>query len=144
MKFLLATLAFFCASLLSAQNQAIETEIRRLEQAEVEAVLAKDTETLKKLWDKDYVVHNPEGQIVPATPDPAARPVMQRTRTAFTRHVEHLTIRENLVISMGSETVVPLGEAPSSTVPVKRRYTNIWMKTEAGWKLIARHANVIP
>jgi ketosteroid isomerase-like protein len=26
---------------------------------------------------------------------------------------------------------------------VKRRYTNIWMKQSAGWKLVARHANVV-
>lgn len=142
MKAFLAALAFFCASVLLAQNQAVETEIRRLEQVEVQAVLTKDTETLKKLWDKEYVVHNPEGRIVPANPDPLDRPVMQRGRTVFTRHVEHITVRDNLAISMGSETVVPAGADPASTPPVKRRYTNIWMKTEGGWVLIARHANV--
>lgn len=26
---------------------------------------------------------------------------------------------------------------------VKRRYTNIWMKQSAGWKLVARHASVV-
>jgi ketosteroid isomerase-like protein len=26
---------------------------------------------------------------------------------------------------------------------VERRYTNIWRKKEATWRLIARHANVI-
>jgi ketosteroid isomerase-like protein len=26
---------------------------------------------------------------------------------------------------------------------VKRRYTNIWMKKDGNWKLVARHANVI-
>jgi len=124
--------------------QDVETEIRRLEQLEVEAVLAKDVATLETLWDPQFVVHNPEHQIVRATANPADRPVMQAARTAFTRDVEHVTIRPDVVISMGSETVVPAGDLPQSGETVRRRYTNIWMKVGDSWKLIARHANVVP
>ena len=62
---------------LCAQNQDIETEIRSLEQTEVKAILDKDTVTLKKLWDKDYIVNNPENKIIQAKPNPVDRPVLQ-------------------------------------------------------------------
>ena len=126
-----------------AQNQNIEEEIRKLEQMEVHAILSKDTVALKKLWDREYVVNNPNNQIVLAKANPVDRPVLNMPRTSFTRNVEHITVRGDIVFSMGSEIVVPAGDDPKSGQPVKRRYTNIWMKVNGDWRLVARHANVI-
>jgi hypothetical protein len=51
-------------------------------------------------------------------------------------------------VLVGIETVMPLSDAPSAGLvagqPVKRRFTNIWKKERDGWRLFARHANVIP
>jgi hypothetical protein len=141
-KLLLILPLVFCASTLIAQNK-VEDEIRRLEQIEVKAILARDTATLEKLWDKNYVVNNPDNKIVLANADPVDRPVLKKPRSSFTREVEQITIRDNIVISMGSETVVPAGDLPKSGQTVKRRYTNIWMKVGDNWKLIARHANEV-
>jgi ketosteroid isomerase-like protein len=134
---------FFCGFHSLAQNRNIEEEIKKLEQMEVRAVLSKDTVALKKLWDRDYVVNNPNNQIVLAKSNPVDRPVLNMPRTSFTRDVEHITVRGDIVFSMGSETVVPAGEDPKTGQLVKRRYTNIWMKVNGDWRLVARHANVI-
>ena len=53
-----------------------------------------------------------------------------------------LTVRENLVISMGSETIIPGEGEPHAGKTVHRRYTHVWQRVGADWKLIARHANV--
>lgn len=127
-----------------ADAAAIETEIRRLEQREVDAVLARDTGTLAQLWDGRFVVHNPESEIVRATANVADRPVLQRARTTFTRDVEQLTVHDDIVISMGRETVVPAGREPRAGETVRRRYTNVWKRVGDSWRLIARHANVVP
>jgi Domain of unknown function (DUF4440) len=124
-------------------QDAVEAEIKRLEQVEVQAVLAKDTATLEKLWDKKLVVNAPFNRVVVANSDPVDRPVLKMPRTSFTREVEHIAVRGDVVISMGSETVVPGGDLPKSGRTVKRRYTNIWMRVDGAWKLIARHANEI-
>ena len=126
-----------------AQNQQIEADIRNLEQKEVQAILQRDTVTLQKIWDKDYVVNNPDNTIVLAGKTTVDRPVLRRQRTVFTREIERITIRENVVFSMGSETVMPAGDKPRSGQLIKRRYTNIWEKQADGWRLVARHANVI-
>lgn len=109
----------------------------------MQAVLARDTVTLETLWDKAYVVNNPDNKVVLAKANPVDRPVLQKPRASFTREVEHVTVRGDLVISMGNETVVPAGDLPRSGQVVKRRYTNIWMKVDGLWKLVARHANEI-
>ncbi len=113
-----------------AQEQNIETEIRSLEQSEVQAVLNKDTSTLKKLWDKDYIVNNPDNKIILAKANPVDRPVMQKSRTSFTREVEKIFVNGDIAISMGSETIVPIGDIPKSGQTIKRRYTNIWLKKD--------------
>lgn len=143
MKKLIATIClFFCGYHSFAQNLAIETEIRNLERSEVQAVLNKDTVTLKKLWDKDYIVNNPENKIVLAKPNPVDRPVLQQQRTSFTREVEKVLINGYVAISMGKEIVVSMEKASESQT-VERRYTNIWMMKDGSWKLVARHANKI-
>ena len=142
-KIIIATCLFFCGYNLSAQDNAIETEIRNLEQSEVQAVQNKDTATLKKLWDKDYVVNNPENKIVLAKPNPVDRPVLQTQRTSFTREVEKVIINTDVAISMGKEIVVTMGDSSTPAQTVERRYTNIWKKKDGSWKLIARHANKI-
>lgn len=121
-------------------KNAIESEIRRLEQMEVEAVLKKDTTTLLKLWDKDYVVNAPDNKINFAGKTTLDRPVLRRARALFNREIEQIIIRGNIVFSMGSETV----DNPTNPHQIiKRRYTNIWMHQDGSWKLVARHANVI-
>src|SRR6187399_459580 len=110
---------------------------------EVKAVLEKDTITLKKLWDKEYVVNNPDNKVVLAIPNSVFSPVLNKPRTSFTREVEHITIRGNIAFSMGNETIIPGGDLPKSRQTVKRRYTNVWMKVDGSWKLVARHANEI-
>jgi ketosteroid isomerase-like protein len=127
----------------AASPETVIEEIKRIEQLEVEAVLAKDRARLAMLWDKDFVVNNPNNLIVVSKADQTDRPVMQVARAGFAREVERVTVRGDLAISMGNETVIPGGDRPDAGRTVRRRYTNIWMKTEGTWRLIARHANVI-
>ncbi|MEJ7638045.1 MAG: hypothetical protein WKF75_08715 [Singulisphaera sp.] len=48
-----------------------------------------------------------------------------------------------VVIVMGSEEAVPIGDAFRAGQTVRRRFTNIWQKEAWTWRMIARHANVI-
>lgn len=141
--------AIVCLSVASAARTAaasdaeIEKEIRILEEQEVRAVLAHDVATLERLWDQAYVVHNPEGHIVPAGANVTARPVFQNARASFVRVVESIVVNGDVVFSMGGETVTSIAEPSKVEDLVKRRYTNIWMRKDGVWKLVARHANKI-
>ena len=128
---------------LRAQPRSSEDEIRRLEQLEVRAIVARDTDTLRTLWDDAYVVNNPDNVVVEAKPDVTDRPVMQKARISMTRSPEKITFRGDFAIAMGSETIVPGEGQPRTGQTVTRRYTNIWMKQSDRWKLVARHANVV-
>ena len=134
---------FLCSFSLTAMSQDTETEIRNLEQMEVKAVLAKDTVALKKLWDAQFVVNSPLNTVVPAVANSVSRPVLNNPRTSFTREIEHITVRGDVAFSMGNETVGTPEQQSGPEQVVKRRFTNVWIKTDGVWKLAARHANNI-
>lgn len=128
---------------LHSQDKNVENEIRALEQTEVKAVLEKDSATLLKLWDNNYVVNSPENVVVFPGKTTLDRPVLKQSRTSFTREVEHVIVRGDVIFSMGNETVIRKSDDNASEQTIKRRYTNTWMKKNGTWKLVARHANVI-
>jgi len=121
------------------QKAAIETEIRRLELAHADAVLRGDLAAMDKIWTTDFKVNNPFNEI-----DNAKRIRSGAvTYSSFVREPESVRIHKNTVIVMGRETVVPKGNSPDAGKTINRRYTNIWMKRNGEWRLIARHASVI-
>jgi len=48
---------------------------------------------------------------------------------------------------MGNELVVPKtapkGSSHDTNQPIKRRFTNVWMRKDGKWLMIARHASNI-
>lgn len=135
---------FFCLHNAFGQETSPEAEIRKLEEQERQAVLRKDTAVLRKIWDKYFIVNAPGNRIVIATDNPADRPVIsQMNYESFTREIEQILVRGDVVFSMGNEIVVPAGNAPNAGKEVKRRFTNVWIKQGNVWTLAARHANIV-
>jgi hypothetical protein len=56
-------------------------------------------------------------------------------------------VRSLEALIMGLETLMPNVDAPHTGLvarqAVKRRFTNIWKRDDATWRLHIRHANVI-
>ncbi len=127
----------------SASETEIKEQIRALEEQEVQAVLTRDAAMLERLWDKGYVVHNPQGRIVLPGATVMDRPVFRNTRDSFVREIENIVVQGDVVFSMGGETVVQSTGATGSGQVIKRRYTNVWMRKDGAWKLVARHANEV-
>lgn len=141
---LLTLLLLFVFYIGYTQDAQIESTIRGLEQMECKAALEKDTATLKKLWADDFTVNAPANRVITGGRNTLDRPVItQANYMSFTREVEHVILKGNVAIAMGNEVVVTKGSDAKPGATIKRRYTNIWMKSDGTWKLGARHANVI-
>lgn len=142
MKNLLTCLAMLVFATTYAQTVA-EIEIRELEDAQRQAFLKKDTTTLFKLFSPNFVVNAPTNKIT------TLQELMQLMRQGavdmevFERITEKVTFNKNIAIAMGNETLHPTGKMPNAGKTVKRRYTNIWMKNEEGWQLVARQSTII-
>ena len=122
---------------------AAEMEILKLEDAQREAFQKKDTTTLLKLFAPNFVVNAPTNKIT------TLKELMRLMRQGavdmedFERITEKVTFNNNIAIAMGNETLHPTGKMPNAGKTVKRRYTNIWMKNEGGWQLVARQSSII-
>jgi len=143
-------MAALLTSCMSAQPESrarsgLEEPIRSLENQERMAVLAGDTATLERLWSDAMIVNNPQSSI---SADRGV--VLARVReglirySSFERTIEAIRFDGDIAIVMGSEEVVPVGDAPRAGQTVHRRFTNIWKMNGTTWVMIGRHANVIP
>ena len=121
------------------EKKEIEQEIKKLDVEHANAVLRGDLAAMDKYWTEDFIVNNPFNEI-----DHADRIRDGRVSYAsFIRESEAIKVHGNTVIVMGKEIVVPKGNSPQAGKTINRRYTNIWMKRDGQWRLIARHASVI-
>ncbi|HKZ79604.1 MAG TPA: nuclear transport factor 2 family protein [Pyrinomonadaceae bacterium] len=126
------------------QNNALEQEIRKLDLAEADGLQRKDIAALEKLWAEDFTVNNPRNGITNGRKEVVA---LIRNGiidySSFVREVETMLFHGETIISMGLETIKPVGKAPFAGQTVRRRFTHFWMKRDGKWLLTARHANVI-
>jgi len=122
---------------------AAEMEIRKLEDEQREAFQNKDTAVLFKLFSPNFVVNAPTNRIT------TLKELMQLMKQGavdmekFERITERVTFINDIAIAMGNETLHPTGKMPNAGKTVKRRYTNIWMKNEGSWQLVARQSTII-
>lgn len=128
---------------LIAQNDAQkEAEVRAMEQVEVQALLQKDTVTLKLIWSPDFMVNSPFNMVfIGGQVGLVSAGII--SYTSFIRNIEHVMVLKDVVITMGNETVIPSGLDPMAGQTIQRRYSNIWIKEKGNWILVARHANNI-
>lgn len=126
----------------SYSQEAEDSLIRKLENAEREAILKRDTMQLHRLMSKNIIVQNPENVIV------GFRQIMDRIRNGkinysrFERRIDSVAIVNNIAIVMGLETLTPKTEPPSEKI-IYRRFANIWTKESGEWKLTARQATIV-
>lgn len=146
-RFTLALLSVFLAPVATAQTasqDSVETLIRRLDRAEAEGLLNRDSVALRRIWAQDFTVNNPRNSITRGSEEVIA---LIRNGTidysSFTREIETILFHGNTIIVMGSEVITPVRKAPFAGQTVRRRFTHFWMLRDGQWRLTARHANVV-
>lgn len=128
----------------SSPNNA-EAEIRRLEAEQLEYLMNGKLAEMKKNWATDFTVNNPFNVVQDAATGPIQTGNL--TYSKFERNIEKVLLHDSVIIVMGSELVVPKtapkGSSHDTNQPIKRRFTNVWMRKDGKWLMIARHASNI-
>jgi ketosteroid isomerase-like protein len=125
-------------------NETLEAEIRKIDSEEATAVLTADLSTLEKFWADDFTVNGPNNQILKGKTN-ALELVKSGIidYSSFEREHEAVLLWGDTAIIMGLEAVKPKGNSPFAGQTLRRRFTNIWMKQNGQWQLIARQATII-
>lgn len=140
---ILLSFFFYGPLVANAQTSNTEKEIRQLEKAQCDAIVQHDTATLYKLWADDLTVNSPSNDVVKLETAKFAIRNGFIDYSLFESNLEEIMIFKDMVITMGSEKIKPIGKAPMAGHTVNRRYTQVWMKRNGEWKLVARHANLV-
>jgi len=143
MPLLLSFLFAIISNILLAQNSK-ESEIRRLENLEREAVLKVDTALLfNQLWSPNMVVNAPVNRVVAVETTKLFTRTGRLNYASFERNIEKITFNDDLAIVMGEEILKPQGISENAGKIVTRRFTNIWKNSNNGWSIIARQSTII-
>jgi ketosteroid isomerase-like protein len=134
--------AFILTTSITSAQSKDDMEVRRLETLWTQLLDKADTTALLKIWSKDYVVNNPDGKI--ATPKDIISLIKKgHVFPSVERIIEKITFSQNIAIVMGKEIEHSKKTDPNVDQMATRRFTNIWIKTDSGWQLIARQSTKI-
>jgi ketosteroid isomerase-like protein len=142
-KLMFTFLSLFIFSCIYSQNQKVEKEIRQIEEKRIAAYMAKDTATILKIYAPGYFVNSPSNRVIAL--DEFIKRLMSGviSTTDYVNTIEKISIHGNVVISMGHESYKGAEKNPEAGQTITMRYTNFWIKEKDGWKLFARHANIV-
>ena len=101
-----------------------------------------DTTSLLKIWSKDYVVNNPNGEVV----TPGKIFSLMKSGHKFPkveRIIEKITFNQSIAIVMGKELQQPANMTTNQEEWISRRFTNVWICSENGWQLAARQSSEV-
>jgi hypothetical protein len=126
-----------------SSSDTVEREIRRLEAEQVDNLMNGKTAEMKKNWYSNFTVNNPFNVVQDAATEPVQTGML--TYAKFERNIEKVLLHDSVVVEMGNELIAsktaPKGSSHDTNQPIKRRFTNVWMRKNGRWLMIARHAN---
>jgi ketosteroid isomerase-like protein len=140
--FIFFLVSFVFLALVSSSQSNDEQEIRELEKYWTELLDKGDTTSLLKIWSEDYVVNNPNGEIV--TPEKIV--ALMRGGHKFPkveRIIEKITFTQNVAVVMGKELQQPANLTKNKEEWIPRRFTNVWIRADNSWQLIARQSSEV-
>lgn len=147
---MLLALSAPCVAIAQAQqapavSPADEASLRSVEDQERGAVLNRDIDALKRIWSEQLIVNAPGNQVSPNRDVPLG--LMQKgliDYSLFERSIEAMRVDGDTAFVMGAETIKPTGKSPMAGQTVRRRFTHVWKRHGETWRLVARHANILP
>lgn len=132
----------------SHQPTASEAALAKIDLEQKDMVATADVARLAALSAPGLTINAPTGRVLTRGQFLAMMRNGQIGAESFERTVESVTAAGDVGVVMGSEVFTPtagseLGRTYGA-VPLKRRYTNIYVRDHGAWRWLARHANVVP
>ena len=119
-----------------------EEDIRALEQQQVSAALAGNREQLEQIFAAQFRVINPSGAVASREELLALLLGSNRPYSAATYSTDSVADYGNVVVTTGTEQV-EYGSGAQAGQHQGRRVTQVWERTDAGWRLALRQATLI-
>lgn len=129
------------ASASAATATQVETEIRALEQRQVDIALSGDRDALRDVFSPDFRMVNPSGGIANREELLELLAGGSPPYAAATYTTDWVRVDGDVVLTTGTEEVEFGGERAGQKQ--LRRITQVWERAESGWRLALRHATLV-
>ena len=123
--------------------QRAEEEVRQADAAEVQAFLDDDVPALGRLWSDEFIVTNPFNQVLRKAQVVGLVSSGALAFSDYARQIDYVQAYGDVVVVVGSETVVWAGHMPLTGQTSHLRYTPIWARQGTEWQEVARHASMV-
>jgi ketosteroid isomerase-like protein len=132
----------------TAKHADPQSELRAVDEAERAAIAANDVAAMAALAHPNLIINGPNGSVIDRTELLRRLQTRDLDHASFTRTIEEVRMTGNLGVVMGHEAVVERATSRGGnlygTSPLERRYTDVFLREDGRWRLIARHSNVTP
>lgn len=125
-----------------------EAGLRATDEAQRRAIAEGDGPALQRIFHPALLVNAPSSRVLTGEQVLTMVGSGDIAAESFERTVENVRITGDLGVVMGRETILPTETSEAGRMfgarPLNRRYSNIYLLENGEWRLIARHANVMP
>lgn len=107
------------------------------------AAVSDDHAAFTALLAPDLAVNNPQNgvSVRGTTGQRSTAGLISYSR--YDRVIEYAGLRQDMVLLMGEEIVLPKARKGLPAHEMHRRFTDLWRQVDGGWKLTARQATII-
>lgn len=129
------------------EREGREAVLAKLDLQQKDMVAKADVDGLAALSAPGLTINAPTGRVLTREQFLAMMRSGHIGAENFERTVESVTVSGNVGVVMGGEVFTPTAQSELGrtygAVPLKRRYTNIYVREGGAWRWFARHANVV-
>jgi hypothetical protein len=108
-----------------------------------QAVVSDDHAAFAALLADDLMVNNPQNGVSVRGATQKRNTAGQISYASYDRVIEYAGTRDDMVLIMGEEIVLPRTPGGAAVRPMHRRFSDLWKPVAGGWKLTARQATII-
>ena len=121
-----------------------EFEIREIENQRTDAILRHDLPVFFSMFSPEFIATNPYNKVLGRDQvfELFEKGIAGSVST-YKTDIEKISFINGFAVVMGEETLIPNGTSLNAAKTIKRRFTNIWIKDDAHWKITVRQATII-
>ena len=143
--FVITVLVFAVGSIAIGQKQSargnstrsVEQIIRRLDHERIQAQIGADAVALNRIYADDFIGIGPSGTVRTKPQVIADFTSGELKFQSITTDDVQLRVYGNTVVETGRSTMI--GQDKGKAVPRDNRFTRVWIKQGARWRLVANH-----
>jgi ketosteroid isomerase-like protein len=121
--------------------KSVDQIIRQVDHERIQAQIGADAAALDRIYADDFIGIGPSGTVRTKAQVIADFTSGNLKFQSITTDDVHLRIYGNTAVETGRSTMI--GQDKGKTVPRDNRFTRVWIKQGAHWRLVANHYSLL-